>query len=233
PLDLLRRIPKRMAEQYMVLPVGLKEPKTLILAMADPMDLNAVDSARFATGLHIETVVAAHSAMKTAISDQYRKINDAEPTTFTVGSLDEGLPVNFNFEPMEIKASLPAVGRSTGKQAVPAFPSDPFFDEVQKQAQAQNGVTIPLDHLDELPDLDFTLLSNPAPTATSPSGILPGRTTGPGALRLDGYKDRALTMGLIKVLMRRGIFTMDDLQRTLANMVEAGEVGEDRERSGF
>ncbi|HEU4951257.1 MAG TPA: hypothetical protein VFT46_04860 [Holophagaceae bacterium] len=229
PEDLLRRIPRRMAEQYLVLPVGFKEPKTLVLAMADPMDLNAVDSARFATGLNIETVVAAHSAMKGAIAEQYRKVQEAQPTTYTVGNLDEGLPVNFNFEPVDVKSS-------GAPPRPPPFKPDPFFDEVQLQA-ASNGVTIPLANLDQLPELDLTILSAPRPAPAAAvgtvtgSGIVPGRTLGAPPQRLEAYRDHTLLMGLIKLLQRRGIFTTEDLQRTLAFMVESGEVPDDRGRN--
>jgi hypothetical protein len=239
PVDLLKRIPKRMAEQYMVLPVGLKEPKTLVLAMADPMDLNAVDSARFATGLHIETVVAAHSAMKTAIVEQYRKVQDMEPTTFTVGNLDEGLPVNFSFEPLEVTSSgtAKAPGTATG-----TFKADPFFEETQQQSR--NGVTVPLENLDNLPDLDLTILSAPKPGAQTGtqslpqvgtqtgSNIIPGRTLGGTSRRMESYKDRTLMMGLIKLLQRRGIFTPEDLQRTIVAMIESGEIADDRASAG-
>lgn len=228
PVDLLRRIPKRMAEQYLVLPIEMKEPKTLVLAMADPMDLNAVDSARFATGLHIETVVAAHSAMKSAISEQYRKVQDMEPTTFTVGSLDEGLPVNFNFEPMDMKVSAASAAKAPAKSAV-EFKSDPFFDEVQKIQQAQNGVTVPLDNL---PDLDLTVLSAPKPGTQTAPGILPGRISGAPAPRVSTFSDRALLLGLVKVLQRRGIFSAEDLQRTIQSMVESGEIVEEGSRGG-
>ena len=235
PVDLLKRIPKRMAEQYLLLPVELKDPKSLVLAMADPMDLNAVDSARFATGMHIETVVAAHSALKTAISEQYRKINDSEPTTFTVGNLDEGLPVNFSFEPMEVTASgtqkaAPKPGTTTG-----AFKPDPFFDENQKEKENQarsNGVTIPLENL-ELQELDLTALSSqPVAAQTAGAGILPGRTLGGTTQRLDSFKDRALLLALIKLLQRRGVFSPEDLQRTIATMVESGEIADERVRGG-
>ena len=228
PLDLLKRIPKRMAEQYLLLPVEVRDPKVLVLAMADPMDLNAVDSARFATGMHIETVVAAHSALKSAISEQYRKINDAEPTTFTVGSLDDGLPVNFSFEPMEVTASGTKAAARPGS-TTGTFKPDPFFDENQKQNPPNNGVTVPLENM-ELQDLDLTAVS--APQAAGGASILPGRTLGGTTQRIDSFKDRALLMGLIKLLQRRGIFTPEDLQRTIATMIESGEITDGRVRGG-
>jgi hypothetical protein len=233
PVALLKRIPKRMAEQYLLLPVEIKDTKILVLAMADPMDLNAVDSARFATGMHIETVVAAHSALKSAISEQYRKLNDAEPTTFTVGSLDDGLPVNFSFEPMELTASgTQTKAAAAAAKAAAAFKPDPFFDEVQKPGAQNNGVTVPLDSLGPLQELDLTALPETKPGTQTGSGILPGRTLGGTSQRIDSYKDRALLLGLIKLLQRRGIFTPEDLQRTIVAMVESGEIPDGRPRGG-
>ena len=74
PHAVLERIPRRLAEQLVILPVAFKEPKSLVLAMADPSDLNAIDSARFASGMTIEPVVASHSALKLAIAEQYHRM---------------------------------------------------------------------------------------------------------------------------------------------------------------
>ena len=77
PAGILKRIPRRLAEQMTILPVGLKEPRSLVLAMADPLDLNAVDSARFASGMSIEPVVASHKALRQAIADNYGRLEGA------------------------------------------------------------------------------------------------------------------------------------------------------------
>ena len=60
--------------------------------------------------------------------------------------------------------------------------------------------------------------------------ILPGRTMGGTAQRIETFKDRALLLGLIKILQRRGIFSPEDLQRTIQAMIESGEVPEERAR---
>jgi len=74
PVEVLRRIPRRLADQMNILPVNIQEPKSLLLAMADPSDLNAIDSARFASGLNIEPMVVSYSSLKLAIAEQYRKL---------------------------------------------------------------------------------------------------------------------------------------------------------------
>lgn len=59
-------VPKRVAEKYMSIPVVIKETpgkKTLVLAMAEPTDLKAIDEIEFLTNFKIEPVVALESAI--------------------------------------------------------------------------------------------------------------------------------------------------------------------------
>jgi type IV pilus assembly protein PilB len=84
PPEVLRRIPRRLAEQFTLLPVAFKEPRSLVVAMADPSDLNAVDGARFASGLTIEPMVASHSALKHAIADLYTELQTGVPSALEV-----------------------------------------------------------------------------------------------------------------------------------------------------
>ena len=130
PLEVLKRIPRRLAEQFNLLPVAFKEPKTLVLAMADPSDLNAIDSARFASGLHVDPVVAAHTAIRHLIAEQYRKVESATPRTVEVGGNlepDAPLPVSVAFETLPdpratggFSIQAPAAGaKSYGKDPRP------------------------------------------------------------------------------------------------------------------
>jgi|GEM_PF-1763642 len=59
-------LPKRIAEKYMAIPVVIKDTpakRTLVLAMADPTDLKAIDEIEFLTNFKIEPVVALESAI--------------------------------------------------------------------------------------------------------------------------------------------------------------------------
>lgn len=219
PIEVLKRIPRRMAEQYTMMPLAVREPKNLVLAMADPMDLNAIDSARFATGLHIEPLVASHSALKMVIADQYRKVQILEPSTHEVHDPEDtaaGLPVNFRFEPMDV--TLSGIGRSTAPTPRPGFPRDPFFDENAP------GVpnTVDMGEPPQSPDLTSDL---PTLQPMTSQTVVPERMSGsPMVVRLDALKADALLRGLIKLLVRRGVISGEDLQRTIANMVESGEI---------
>lgn len=100
PPEVLKLVPYRLADQFSVLPISIKEPKSLVLAMSDPSDLNAVDSARFASGLHILPVVASYSELRKAIGAMYRRAEGAASAA--------PLAVGTNAGPGQDNASLPA-----------------------------------------------------------------------------------------------------------------------------
>ena len=58
--SILKMIPEKMVNQYKIMPIGLDEenPNILKLAMADPMDLVAVDDVSIASGFQVEPVLA-------------------------------------------------------------------------------------------------------------------------------------------------------------------------------
>ncbi len=206
PAQVLRLIPHRLADQFSVLPVSVREPKTLVLAMSDPSDLNAVDSARFASGLNVEPVVASHSSLRKAIGEHYRRM-DTQTGILTVevsGSGEEtALPVTFAMTP-------PTFPAPSSRNA--AFPRDPFF-----------GASAPTQPLDVDP---FGLFEKGAPAggAHPLPDLVHSRTHGPEARALESYQTRTLVLGLIKLFQRRGIIGQGELQRFLANLLETGEL---------
>ena len=244
PQAVLRRIPQRLADQLNVLPVALKEPKSLVLAMTDPSDLNAIDSARFASGLNIEPVVASYSTLRAAIADQYRKLAESENRTIEVSgpaSLDEALPV-----PFDIPVAFSSDPRST-HPPVPtrAYSPDPFFDKPSEQTVTLDPFSMfePETLSDPLPDGLTTsgprLVNLPsAATSTAIGGlggseIIHDRTSATAPLRrLDSYETRILVMGLIRLFQRRGVIGQDELQRLIANLIESGEMEDGTHGSG-
>jgi hypothetical protein len=216
PPEILRLIPQRLAEQFTVLPVAIKEPKSLVLAMSDPSDLNAIDSARFASGLNIQPVVASHSALRKAIADLYRRLDTQVPSALTIelGAEplpDDALPMPFAIEPLPVPLPATPPPRPT------AFPPDPFFDTPGMPTQ-------PI-HIDPFGFFDPAPAKAPAPPANP--DLIHSRTLGEGTRRLESYHTRALVMGLIRLFQRRGVIGQDELQRLLANLIEAGELKDD------
>jgi len=207
PISVLQRIPRRLAEQMNILPVIFKEPKSLVLAMADPMVLNAVDSARFASGLNIEPVVAGHTALRQAITEHYNRLASwVPPAPVDVGSQptpSEGLPVPFELmlTPFEPEPRNP-------KEA-PKAASSPFSFFTDKPAAPSPGSTQPIPR--------------------GPSQIIHQRSAMSEHVRpLEGYGTRALVLGLIRLLQRRSILGQDELQHFINTLVEAREIDPDK-----
>ncbi len=216
PDQVLKLVPRRLADQFTVLPISLKEPKSLVLAMSDPSDLNAIDSARFASGLSIEPVVASHSALRKAIGDLYRRM-DTGATPINLEALlnagqDAGLLVPFTVTPSAPRLPVPGAGRG------PGFPPDPFFGA---PATPTNQANIdPFRLFESAP---------PVPKPSTPDTMT--RTIGGAVRPLESYQTRTLVLGLIRLFQRRSIIGPDELQRLLANLVEAGEI-KDTDRIG-
>ncbi len=70
PGEIVSLIKADVARKYHVMPVR-KEEKSLVLAMSDPMDLEAMDSIRFATGCNIKPALAMVSEIEDAIKKYY------------------------------------------------------------------------------------------------------------------------------------------------------------------
>ena len=70
PQEILKLVKVDVAKKYQVVPVK-KDKGSLIVAMTDPLDIEAMDAIRFATGLNIKPSLAMVSEIKDAISKYY------------------------------------------------------------------------------------------------------------------------------------------------------------------
>lgn len=68
--EVIKLVPRDIAEKYAILPVN-KGERSLIVAMADPSNIYAVDDLKYVTGLNIEPVVASEVAIRDAIAKYY------------------------------------------------------------------------------------------------------------------------------------------------------------------
>ncbi len=216
--EIIKLVPHRLAEQFTVLPIAFKEPKSLVLAMSDPSDLNAIDSARFASGLNIEPVVASHSALRKAISDFYRQF-DSPPGALTVDfgnnpGQEDALPVTFSMTPLPVPTPNPVL------PGFEDFARDPFFDELDSAGQPVN--------IDPFGLFDPAAPKRPTAPPANPDLVL-SRASAQTSRRLESCQTRTLVLGLIRLFQRRGIIGQDELQYLIANLIEAGEIKDDDE----
>ncbi|MBI4510060.1 MAG: type IV-A pilus assembly ATPase PilB [Deltaproteobacteria bacterium] len=73
--DVLKLVPKETARKHMIIPVN-RAGATLIVAMADPSNIYAIDELKFLTQYNIEPVVSSEQAIEEAIGRYYEKAPD-------------------------------------------------------------------------------------------------------------------------------------------------------------
>ena len=98
--DLIKLIPADLAQKYLVFPLTLRG-NTLVIAMADPSNIFAIDDIKFLTGYRIEALAAVESAIKEAINEYY----DASTSLSELVSRMDGEGVEFIEEGEEIDIS--------------------------------------------------------------------------------------------------------------------------------
>jgi len=83
-VSVLKLVPREICEKHQVIPVRRNGP-TLIVAMADPSNIYAIDELKFLTQYNIEPVVASEAGVESALSRYYDKGPDLDQM---VGELD-------------------------------------------------------------------------------------------------------------------------------------------------
>ncbi|MGF1511546.1 MAG: type IV-A pilus assembly ATPase PilB [Myxococcota bacterium] len=70
--EVIKLVPKEVAEKHQVIPVN-RAGASLIVAMADPSNIFAIDDLKFLTGYNIEVVVASDGAIRESIEKYYSR----------------------------------------------------------------------------------------------------------------------------------------------------------------
>jgi type IV pilus assembly protein PilB len=68
--EIIKLIPEDVAQKYQVIPVS-RTGSTLVVAMADPSNIFAIDDIKFLTGYNVEPLVASDASIKAAIEKLY------------------------------------------------------------------------------------------------------------------------------------------------------------------
>jgi type IV pilus assembly protein PilB len=87
--SVLKLVPREICEKHQVIPVRRNGP-TLIVAMADPSNIYAIDELKFLTQYNIEPVVSSEAALEAALSRYYDKGPDLDAMLgeFDVDNID-------------------------------------------------------------------------------------------------------------------------------------------------
>ncbi|MFH1625799.1 MAG: ATPase, T2SS/T4P/T4SS family, partial [Pseudomonadota bacterium] len=68
--EVIKLVPADIVQKYQLVPVN-KVGSTLVVAMADPSNVFAIDDVKFLTGLNIDVVVTSESSIKSALDKYY------------------------------------------------------------------------------------------------------------------------------------------------------------------
>jgi type IV pilus assembly protein PilB len=109
--DTVKLIPEDVAQKYQVIPVS-RTGATLVVAMADPSNIFAIDDIKFLTGYNVEPLVASDAAIKSAIEEHY----EADDMGL------EGVLTEFDESEMEVVQEEEEVDLSDLKKAVEDAP---------------------------------------------------------------------------------------------------------------
>ncbi len=100
-------VPYEVCEKYTLIPIN-RAGSTLVIAIADPSNIFAIDDVKFLTGYNIEVVVASEASIKEAIEREFKRpsakeMEKAEPeSTFEDVSLEDTIQLIEDVEDVEV-----------------------------------------------------------------------------------------------------------------------------------
>jgi type IV pilus assembly protein PilB len=79
-------VPKDLATRYVLMPVGFDEQGRLLVAMADPQNVLALDDLRIITGYEIRPGISTKDDILSVIEDTYKVAEHVDPDDWSAGS---------------------------------------------------------------------------------------------------------------------------------------------------
>ena len=133
--EIVKLIPEDVANKYQVIPVS-RTGSTLVLAMADPSNIFAIDDIKFLTGYNIEPVIASDAAIKTAAEKYYAVADEGLETGL------EDMLTDFDETDMEIVKDEEQVDVNDLKKAVEDAPVVKLVNLILTDAIKKNASDI-------------------------------------------------------------------------------------------
>ena len=125
--EVIDLIPEHLARQHLILPIS-RAGQSVIVAMSDPSDLNAIDDIKFHTGMNVEVVIASELSLRQAIDRYYdRGINYNE----IIDELDEG---ELEVAEAEIEEDVISLERSSEEAPVVRLVNMILIDAIRRVA---------------------------------------------------------------------------------------------------
>lgn len=220
PAEILSRIDPQFAAQNAVCPERyLPDKKILVIAMADPTNVSAIDELRFKTGLRVETSLAGELEITQAIDRMFygRAPIDGIDISMIERAAGPAMVFDQNMEPAQ---QVPAQPLPPPYQTPAPYPPPPAFSAPQPAPPPPPPPTITMPP-PTMPT--FAAQPPPPPLNTPRSGPppLPNTPRGQGtpstaalemAAQLDGAQKKQLKAMrvLLELLIEKGVFSRDE-----------------------
>lgn len=227
----LALVPARMCEQHEIFPLAIKEPttkggrRTLLIAMADPLKLTAIDEVAFTADCQVMAAIAQTSSLDDAIQRYYH------------GQKREITPLNLtqtiSLPPLEEQTNP---GRARPGPSTSAGPAAPFMDYSDEASEPsapvvmgisvlQNQSLSPDDPYAGQPTGAFAVarsgeggpLQKPnGQDARSSASVLPGVVRPADVEAIEALEKKF--WALMRVLTRRGLVTKEEFMQELESL---------------
>ena len=205
----LQLVPRRLAEQYEVFPIALREQpngrRMILLAMADPLNATAIDEIAFTTDSVVKPAIAQISSLEQAIKRHYY----GQRVDIAPLSMQRGAAALAKDEPMTIVGAGHGDERVvTGRDSAPVIQ---LTDEITGTTKEQPAyaVTTPLADYTGQPTGVFTMPAQASAEGTpvAPRDIV--AVTRPADLEdLEALEKKF--WALMRILARRGLVTKEE-----------------------
>ncbi len=137
--NVIKIITKEVAEKYMLMPVASKSSAgsyTVLIAMADPLDLGAIDEIQFSTGMKVKAGIAQEGAIWRAIQIYYYGNKSISPKIDTTNE-----PIKIDLSDIDDNLEI-FRGREEATEAKPAVQSDHDIEEVLLELRAIRNILV-------------------------------------------------------------------------------------------
>ncbi|PID46591.1 MAG: hypothetical protein CSB47_03175 [Proteobacteria bacterium] len=222
---ILSQVPQKVVEKFNLIPIRMRDKNTLIVALADPTDLNAIDQVAFITGHHIEPVITSYSAILHAINKYYL-------ANSFVNSSNKEIVIGEDLNPAFTGISEQDDMENHGGRAALADPDLILFGD-------QSESEIPMPHaasgLDPIPDSQPKLEEEPSlnsdllelgqsfqpPAAARPS--TPVRKV-PSNSNLGSFSMEQRLVGMYHLLLKKRLISEAELAEELMKLWSMGKL---------
>src|SRR5690606_31198846 len=125
--EVLKLVPRETCERHLLIPVN-RAGSSLIVAMADPSNISAIDDIKFLTGYNVDAVLATESAIRDAIDRYY---NTGPSYEEVMEGLDEA---EIDFEVIEDDSNVVDLEKAADEAPVVRLVNLILVDAIKKGA---------------------------------------------------------------------------------------------------